>query len=713
MSGTNKKIASPNDFDDTDEGKQQYWRSEIESAKKELKKWQDSGKKVVKIYLDNRSQADTQSKNFNLFAANTGILKSALYERIPKPEVSRRNRDFDDDVSRVASSILERAMSYEIDNDPVFDTIARNIIEDRLIPGLGAAWVRYDATTEEQEIQITDDVAENYEDDTQTEPQTQTVITDEAAAVDYVHWNDFFWSPARTWSEVRWVARRVYMNKDELIDRFGDEKATLVDMSVVDDLKESSVAPKNTVIQQGEVFEIWDKTSKTVVWLSLSSSAVLDRKDDPLNLPNFFPCPKPLIANATTSNFMPKADYGMVEDQYSALNDLNDRIYRITEACKVAGVYDKSAEAVGKLLIDSRENILIPVDRWASFAEKGGMAGVISFLPIRDMAEVLTLLERQREAIKAQIYELTGISDIIRGASNPYETAAAQNLKGQYASQRLGALQHEVARFFEELVAMKAHLMVKFYEPERLLARCGMINQVDQQFILPAIQLLQNEQLSHFRIVVSVDALQTPNLDGEKSQRIELVSAVSAFIEKALPAAQHTPEIAPMLMSMLKFSIAGFRQAKDLEGIIDAGIAQLQAAQTAAQGQPKQPTPAQMEFQLKQQKQQQDFQLAQAELQLKSNTAANDFAVQQATLQLKAKEVEIEAAKFSVNTQLTAIANQTEATLQSRALDIKAEHTHLSNINAFHNTALKERDGMIALDTAINNNEPSNLLGGL
>jgi hypothetical protein len=674
-------IESPSEFGDTPSGLQKLWKSELEAARKELSKWHVRGDKVIQVYLDNRTLTEKEDRNFNLFAANTDILKAALYARLPKPDVSRRFMDYDDDVARVAALILERALSYEVENDPTFQSNSRNMVEDRLLPGLGTAWVRYDTEHEDREVQVTSDYLELSE-DAEREVEMETVITDESTPVDYVYWKDFIWSPARTWGEVRWVGRRVYLSKDDLIERFGDDVASMVHLEDIGSGdKQNSVNPQNSVIQQGEVYEIWDKTSRKVYWISLSSPEILDSKDDPLELPGFFPCPKPLIANTTSSNMIPLPDYSLVQDQYAELNRLNNRISSLVEACKVAGVYDGEVKSLNNLLSDGRENILIPVERWAAFAQKGGLEGAMAFLPIEQIANVLVVLQKARDVVKAQIYELTGISDIIRGNTSPYETAAAQTMKTQYASLRLNNMQHEVALFFSEMMQMKAHLMVKFYEPARLLERCGQLNQVDAQYVPAAIELLKSERLSHFRVNVSVDSLQSPNFDAEKQLRTEAIGAISSFLEKAVPAAQQVPAMGPLMMALLKWGVAGYRASKDLEGILDSGLAQLQAEQTQVASQPKPPSPAEIDGQLKQQKLQQDFQIEQARLQLQASIAQNDFAIEQQKLQLRAEELSIEKAKLSINTQLTAVANQTEATLQNRALDIKAIDSHMSHYN--------------------------------
>jgi hypothetical protein len=110
----------------------------------------------------------------------------------------------------------------------------------------------------------------------------------------------------------------------------------------------------------------------------------------------------------------------------------------------VRGVYDASQPALQRLLTEGDNNTLIPVDNWMAFGEKGGLKGAIDLLPIDMLAATLNQCYQARADIKNQIYEITGLSDILRGASFASETATAQQIKGQFASLRLRAMQEDV-----------------------------------------------------------------------------------------------------------------------------------------------------------------------------------------------------------------------------------------------------------------------------
>jgi hypothetical protein len=160
-------------------------------------------------------------------------------------------------------------------------------------------------------------------------------------------------------------------------------------------------------------------------------------------------------------------------------------------------------------MTEGDNNALIPVDKWMAFSEKGGLKGSIDLLPLDTLANALLQCYRAREDIKGQIYEITGIADIIRGTSFASETATAQQIKGQYAGLRLRAMQEDVAMFAAELIRLKAQVMCMHYQPETILAyaAANQMTPADQQLIPQALELLRNKPLRNFRVDIASDSL--------------------------------------------------------------------------------------------------------------------------------------------------------------------------------------------------------------
>ena len=591
----------------------------------EFAKWQARTKKIIKRYRDDtRGQTLTESAKFNILWSNVQTLIPAVYAKLPKADISRRFGD-NDQVGRVASQILERAIDFEIEHYPDFRNTMRYCVEDRFLGGRGTAWVRYEPHVrpqgiEDDGLQITEDVEAGELADVPEE------IDYERAPVDYVHWRDFGHSQARTWEEVSQVWRWVYMTRDALVERFGEEVARNIPLDQGPEPLNAYNESKRAY-NRAKICELWDKETLKVYWFCKGMPQVIDVRDDPLGLEGFFPCPKPLYATTTSDTLVPVPDFVLYQDQAMELDILSDRIDGLVKALRVRGVYDASQPALQRLLTEGDNNALIPIDKWMGFSEKGGLKGSIDLLPLDTLAQALIQCYQARADIKNQIYEITGIADIIRGQSAASETATAQQIKGQYAGLRLRSMQEDVALFASELIRLKAQVMCAKFQPQTLLsyAAAQQMSEVDQQMIPQALQLLTDRPLRNFRVDIAADSLVQIDEMQMKQDRLQFIQAFGGFLQQALPVGQASPELVPVMMELMKFGVQAFKASRPIEGQIDVAMEQLKAA--AQQPKPN-PQAEAMQAQL-----QADQQKAQAEMQMEQQKA-------QLELQLKAQELQ-------------------------------------------------------------------------
>lgn len=593
----------------------QKWLGHIAAYNQEFKKWEGVTKKIIKKYRDafnNNGTTGTNPKQFNILWSNVQTLMPAVYAKLPLADVSRRFAD-NDPVGRVASTLLERALNFEIEHYPDYRSAMRNAVEDRFLGGRGVAWVRYDPHVREQDIpedglQITEDVDDEDEPaESPVEGPAEPVepgevpeeIEYECAPTDYVHWKDFGHTVARTWEEVTAVWRWVYLDRAAVEERFGPEIAARISYDASPELVTSRYGQGNRTEDKAKIAEIWDRVSEEAIWLSESSPELLDRRKDPLGLEGFFPCAKPLYATTTTDSLVPVPDFVIYQDQAADLDILTDRIDGFVRALRMRGVYDASQPALQRLLTEGDNNTLIPVDKWMAFSEKGGLKGAIDLLPLDVLSQALLDAYAAQQNIKAQIYELTGISDIVRGVSQANETATAQQIKGQYAGLRLGSMQESVALFASELVRLKAQVMCAKFQPETILsyAAADQLSDEDKALIPRALELLKNKPLRTFRIEVAADSLVQIDEEARKKERTEFLMAFAGFMKEAVPAGQQIPQIAPMMMEVLKFGVSAFKGAKPIEGAIDAGLDELKKLAADAANAPKPPSPEEIKAQ--------------------------------------------------------------------------------------------------------------------
>jgi hypothetical protein len=675
------------------EGVQKYLAI-IAAYDAEFKKWEARATKIVKRYRDdNRSGSGNEAARFNILWSNVQTLIPAVYSKLPTADVSRRFGD-NDQVGRVASLLIERALEYEIEHYPDFRATMKFAVQDRFLGGRGVAWARYEPHVRAQEgepedgLQVTEDVDEDPAEEAGEygggaemvgDPESVAEEVDyECAPVDYIHWKDFGHNVARTWEEVTEVWRWVYMTKDALVERFGEEKAATIPLDNGPEPLQGGGGQKrdNT---RAKICELWCKETGKVYWLSKASAEFIDERDDPLELQDFFPCGRPLYATLTSDSLVPVPDFVMYQDQANELDILSDRIDGLVKALRVRGVYDASQPALARLLTEGENNTLIPVVNWAGFSEKGGLKGSVDLLPLDTLAAALIQCYNARTEIKAQIYEITGISDIIRGQTRASETATAQRIKGQYAGLRLRSMQEDVALFATDLLRLKTQIICSKFQPTTILeyAAAGQMSEADQQMIPAALELLQNNPMRSFRVEVASDSLVQLDEDAMKQDRLQFIQTFGGFMREALPAGQASPQLVPILFEVLRFGVGAFKAARSLEGSIDQAMKQFVEAAKQPQPPPP-PNPEMLKLQqagqIEQARMQADGQREQMRMQAEGQAmqAKAQFDAQALQAQLQA-DMQIEQLKAQAQLQIEQMKAEATAAIEQQRIAMEEQ----------------------------------------
>lgn len=663
----------------------QLWKiaryvEEIELYNRECQTWDRQSKAILKRYKDDRGGDGTiegQERRFNVLWSNTQNLLPALYARNPKPDVQRRFKDADP-IGRVSSDVLERCLAYYCDTDQ-FAATSRGCVLDYLLPGRGTTWVRYDPHFKPAD-EITDD-AEASKDDLAEAPE---VLDYENVINDYVHRDDFGHNVCRIWDEVWCGWRKVYMTKSEfktrfkkpLTEKYGAARANEIISQLPMDYVQKDL--KDQVIDNGVkktvIYELWDKLRKVAVWFNKAVPDAFDLRPDPLRLDGFFPFPKPLFANLANDSLIPVPLYKEYQDQASQLDELTNRIAQMTRCLKVVGVVDASAEALNRMFNEGTENQLIPVQQWSIFAgEKGGMKGAMELFDIQMIAEALLRAYECRDKVKADLDEITGMSDIIRGATDASETATAQRLKAGFAGQRINDMQRDVQRFIRETIRIQADVICNHvsddtiktisgvrlltqaekqqYQQAKMMAAQGQgavqppplpphvsPDQMEDMLNNPTWEevfgLLRNNALRCFRIDIETDSTIKPDEQQEKQDAMEMVQGIGTMLEKGMQAGASDPDVIPLIGQIMQLALRRFNSGKELESALSSYIQKKE--KQAANPQPK-PNPemakVQADAQIKQAELQQNAAIKQQELQQQAQIEGQKAQAQMATQQ--------------------------------------------------------------------------------
>lgn len=691
----------------------QYWLEELRDAYKREKDWRKDAKRLVEMFECERRRETL----YNILYANTETMSPALYNTTPRPDVRRRFKD-EDDVARAGGLVLQRVLEFLLDNNlqdsPHFDTIIEQALLEALVVGRGVVRFRYEFSGEQR-------------------------IESEGISAEIVAWQRFRHAYAKQWKDVSWVAFQHFMTREQLRENFGDIANRLplnVSSAEADhnEDEESWQGGENDEGQKylGQVWEIWDKNSRKVYFISPDlPEQMLRVADDPLHLSGFFPIATPLMFFPKISSLEPVPLFAAYEGQAKELNRITLRIARIIEALKVRGFYDSTVGGLDRVL-EADDNELIAAENVVAMQQGQTLDRSIWLMPLNELVLVLQQLYTQRDQIKQIIYEITGISDIIRGSSSAYETATAQNYKNQWGSLRLRRLQKQVSMFVRECLRVMGEIATRM-QPETLIKMTGlpfprqeeqqqvqmMMQQLQgqaQQLQMMAqqdpragqqlqaldeqmkqyqavlnkpnwetiLQFLQNSVVRNYRIDIEANSTIEPEAAEDGQKLGEFLNAFAQFMNGIAPLVQQGYLPIEAGREMLLAITRKYRFGEDVEESLkqitmpqQQGDDKGKAAEQEAQAKIQQ---IQQKGQVEAQKGQMDLALKQLQLQQKQKEAEMDMALKAQELQVKQQEIAMkeQLGRVKAEAQIRqTMANQALRQQQNEQAMIQAQQTEM------------------------------------
>lgn len=622
------------------------WMAEIADALRREKDYRKLGQESVDIYEAKKPEMVP----FNILYSNVEVLQPALYNSKPIPIVTRKYKD-PDPVAKVAAEVGTRMLKYMLEADSSdcdsFDESMQSSVLDVIVTNRGVTRFKY----EDQE---------DY---------------GEGVYAEGVRWDKFIHGYARTWKKVPWIGFEWDMTEAEVRKNFKgiegiDFKNLAEDADESTDRTESR--QQRSGVKLAKVYEIWDKNTRSTFFISaIYPNGVLKHVSDPLELVNFYPIPKPLNLMRKITTLTPTPLYEQYKAQAKELNEITRRLKAIIQAMKVRGMYNASVEGIEKVLM-AEDNTFTPVENMASMPDNSSIDKMLWFMPLQELAVTAQNLFTDRERIKQVIYEITGISDILRGASVASETATAQNIKNQWGSLRLKKMQKEVQRYCRDALAIMLELAVTSFDDKTIAAMTGLplMFEADKMKIQQAFQaaganpteppppevakaleapswevvlkLLRDDRLRSYKIDIETNSTIDAEAAQDKQDIAELLNSVSQFLNGVAP--------------LIEKGVLPFEIAKEMLLSVSRRYTfgpQLEDALNMMQAPPKEedkPDPAeeaklvaiqeqgkidQAKGQMEVQIMQMEFSIKQKEAELQAQIRQEEFAVKQAELQLQ------------------------------------------------------------------------------
>lgn len=587
--------------------------SALKAAERTFNEWDATCHAIDNLYSRHGSSyerlielaggSDWRDAQMDLFWSSSEVLKPAIYAKPPIPAVSPMFKD-GGPLKDTTAELLERAALSTFKRSNI-DEVMYGVRDDLIFSNRGVMWLRYEAGNGEGK----------------------------RVCLEHMDRDDFLHEPARKWSEVGWVAGGFWISKDEVRKRFTRLTAEQVDnLRYLERRDDSNGRDDEGMSAKVKVWEVWHRANNRVYWVTEGLDVYLDDDTPHLKLDGFFPCPRPAYGTLRRRSLVPVPDFERYAGMFAKINTLTARIYMLLDQVRMKGLIPAGgdvADAIEQLMRSDDDHLLIGVPG-AALMEN---TAAVVWLPLQELANAITgLIEARRQLIE-DFYQLSGISDIMRGATEAEETLGAQQMKAQYGSVRVRCKIDEMQRIAADAVKIASEILAEKFDGETLLDMAqmdlptsaelkkrikeiegaaekelkaladqaqemqgqgqvedpqqaqAMFDQAQQQIIqkyatmlgevenlVPiddVVELLRDDKARSFAFEIETDSTILTDELAEKQARAEFIKAFNGAAQGLMSIASMGEAGAKLAGEMLKFSLAPYRVGRQMGAAID------------------------------------------------------------------------------------------------------------------------------------------------
>ena len=698
-----------------------WWKNELTKSEERRKPFLDAAEESIRVYNAKKhiNILNDAERRLNVWWYCTNTLLPAYYSSTPKAEVNLRKRSGGLKYE-LGAVILERNIQYALDQYFNFDDVGYLAALQFLLTGQAVLWARYSAKFESVVQQFSlirspgdgmliDAMGQPYNgplDDVVEEGNIVTVTqaferkVDEKAVLELVHYPDYYCNDARSQQEIEWQARRAYLDRDQVEEKFGKDVANRLSFSSHPNASlQRSYKKDDTFEGKAELFEIWCEASGKVYWLAKGSEKpIIESSSPPIEFDKFYPC-SVIAQSCDPDSVIPVSDYSHCKDQILEVERLTTRIHALTQAIRTNALYDSAlGNQVQELLTGDLK--LTPTNNWPSYKAKGGLNNSIEFMNIEPFVNGLTVLQNARQVALERLYETLKVSDLLRGTSDQYKSATANRLENQWSSLGLIVRQNMFTKFVSDAIQNLGAIIASQFDEERLmeigdaerliaesLYKPEMPMPAEQAELtgfeamgqpeggeappmpmLPApqassvptemdIKMVEDEIIEVFRdtkercyrIQIASDSMVAIDQAQQQSEGAALLQAAGGFFEQMRSVIEQYPPLLDFSIALFQNMIRRFKGGKELDGIFTKALQQvgeIAKAKEEAAKQPPPPDPTMIEMQARMQIAQIESQarLQAAQLEMQDKAAKNELAMQDQQLKIQKDGLEAQLA---------------------------------------------------------------------
>jgi hypothetical protein len=602
-----------------------YWKQQIETAKSNLKNYFKDAETCEKAYHNT-------DMNYNVFYSNVEILNANLCISNPKPDIQRRflkrlEKDkLKSNTYAMVAKVLNGAVEFVSDVSDLDEQLSI-AVKNSVINGRGILWLDYEPTIE------TNELGEEY-------------VSDREIRIESLNPQEFLYSSAEKEKDIWWVARRHLLSREDIKRRFeySPSEAEL-------QFKQED----ETQLKRGEVWEIWDKNYRKRAFILLSDvrQKFLEVTDDPYKLDGFFPCDTlEFVTNYTT----PVPEYMIYRKQADLLEVVCKKAAQVEDEVKYVTLIGSKDKGIAQMITAAQNGdvLSIPTDNMVGAAES-----LIATTPVDKAILLLEHLQVEKEKLKQNIYDITGISDIMRGATDSQETATAQKIKGLFGSLRFQTRQKKVQNFRKNIYKLIAEIIAEHYDEQTLsemtctylptdedkmnivlaqkqgLASQDQLNELTEPTWADVMYILRNDKLRNYTVDIETVATAFDDLEQQNAAIKDLTNLYLSMV-------QYSDSLSPATLKgfipLIKMNLSSVKISSTVGNQLEEAI-ESAYKEAEEEAQVQQPNPDLMKIQSEIEYKQGELKIKEQEVAIKQQEADRKDAELEAQIYLKQQEI--------------------------------------------------------------------------
>lgn len=577
-----------------------FWKKWVPAAKFAAQRhWNDSRRAWREYDGDTeRSYAENSRRTYDegvlgnaerypIYWSRIKTIESAFYSRTPET-FARRVFGSEDDLSMTMALIVDRVGRYLIANGD-FDAAIKASVQDYINADKTTVQVCYyyreDKVKKVKEAIQDASNPQQFVDKETGEPVLEEIfqtpeggfiydaeedeLQEQQIKVKPVVYDQVIHTPtAKMPEEIEDMAYYFCMTKAEAIERFGEEKVKSWPDNVWKSVRsfdkerrESEATDRANPDKFIEGWEIWSAVTKKLYWYcpDYQDDFLDEPKDDPYKLKGFFPSPRFIIGTKPAKSLYPTPVFVRLWPTLNMLHMMYGRVFELIDAVRRRALVDGTSDELIEALNDIGNTEFIAVQNMASLVEKGGLDGLMWYIPVQDLVNAIGELNQQDEKFKENIDEWFGTPAILQGTGDPIETATAQEIKVSAAHDRFKNQKNSVAEMARETLEIMIDLAFQVWDNNKFMAVTGFkyMDQLDRQQFPAALAALKSDTERGIRIEIDTDTTSYVGEQIRMQQRTAVVQTLMKGLAEVSGMMEQSPTMGELAVKIMMESLAG------------------------------------------------------------------------------------------------------------------------------------------------------------